>query len=771
MTVDVFQLREDQDHFDSAWDAREASRHSLGLAREFAGGNQKSQAAIGSKAKEDLARMGSPDEPVAFGRIDDDEEATYIGKHAILSADKDVLVVGWQSKAAQPFYNATISAPMGLVRKRQFKTEKNTILGVQDTVFRELKEQLEELTANERMGISDALLADLEKSRTHEMDDIVATIHQSQYHLIERPLNELLIIQGGPGTGKTAVALHRVSWLLFNERERLSGRSVLVVGPNKAFTRYIRGVLPSLGDSDISHTSLTELGPQQSTGREEPEDTAGLKGQTRMAGLLQRALWNRLRPPSDDVVIQTLAGPRRVVRGRVAHAMSQSQGATYLAGRDGLRTFLNSEVRASLGRPEPLPNEIDNALERLWPSLTPQRFLQELLGSRPQITAAGGDDFTAGDIERLYRTSAPKLSAETWSDADVALLDEAQALISGTQAGFSHIVVDEAQDLSPMQLRSLHRRSSNGSFTIVGDIAQATGMWPRQDWNKVVEILQRDGVPVVLEELEYGYRVPRQVYDIAEPLLAHIAPSLTPPRVVRDAPEDPRLEWCRDEASVIANTLAIAKAQAARGRFVGVIVPESLRDDVAAAFDDDDVKYGQVRAGELGQSLTLMTAVESKGIEFDSVVLVEPAAISGDTDHGRRQLYIALTRTTKYLSVIYSKAIPDLGLNPGVDHPNSSTELRSTSQTEHEPGAAPAESASLEPDVLPAEPASIDPAYPLVSSKRTTTSENKVNSLLTRYINVLADDLEQEIKGVLPGHAHGLLLEELQKRLAPKEAE
>lgn len=674
MSVATQDSMSDQEHFDRAWEERERMRSSLLHAGHAAAGPAAGAAQVRRSAKEMAESLASAQEAVAFGRIDDAEESIYVGKNGILSKERDVLVVNWQAPAAQPYYKATIAKPLGVVRRRTFTTTQNRITNFEDLVFAELAARVEELTEYERVDINDALLEELDRGRTSEMHDIVQTIHHSQYELIQLPAEILLIIQGGPGTGKTAVVLHRVSWLLFNERD-LRADEMLVVGPNAAFTQYIKKVLPGLGDGNVQHVPLTQLGPVRSSGRAEHPETGYLKGQARMVDLLSRALRNRARPPAEPIEVATTLGPRRLQAQGIAESMKRLAAVPYASGRNSLRQLIESAVLATPGRPTAAPRSVDAILERLWPALTPARFVQELLGSRDRLIAAAGDEFTAGDIDRLHRQAAGSLGTEEWTDADVALLDEAESLINGSSRGYAHIVVDEAQDLSPMQLRSLARRSSNGSFTISGDIAQSTGPWARDNWDDVIQALKVEEVSERVETLEYGYRVPKEVYAVAQPLLEAIAPDLSAPIVVRRAPRPPEIRWVEPE-DVIANAVDEAQLHASKGRFVGVICGEVAISDVAKAFERAEVHAKLVSSGELGQSINLMTAAESKGLEFDAIVVVEPAAIARENSRGPRHLYVALTRTTKYLSVVYSEELAMIGLVPGHSELRSSEDVR-----------------------------------------------------------------------------------------------
>jgi DNA helicase IV len=534
--ADATQIADEQKYFDHAAECRERSRETLIAALENAAG-PKDAAGMKRKIDEILAKLGGPDEAVAIGRFDTESQTLYVGKRRISDYDGEGLVISWQAPAAEPFYIATYDKPVGVLRKRSFTTEKNRVLDFEETVFADLADRVAELTSNEHDGINDTVLRDLDEVRTGEMRDIVQTIHASQYNLIRQPLDRLLIVQGGPGTGKSVVALHRVSWLLFNG-ESLKPSDVLVIGPNPTFTKYISSVLPGLGDHDVQHSDILSLGPQRSDGREEDRETTELKGSGRMAGLLERALRLRIRPLPDGTRLEIVPGVA-LGTAEVNQAVKVATGAaSYNSGRQQFRSWVEQAVRNVTRRPEALTATMfDNAVERIWPALTPQSFLQELLGSRERLTAAAGDEFRAGDVTRLYRQAAERISDERWSDSDVALLDEAELLIRGSSGfgAYGHIVVDEAQDLSPMQLRSIKRRSTTGSMTLVGDLAQATNPWAPDTWDSIADQLRKDA-PVEQHTLELGYRVPRQIYELAAQLLPYAAPNITPPRAIRQGP-------------------------------------------------------------------------------------------------------------------------------------------------------------------------------------------------------------------------------------------
>jgi DNA helicase IV len=667
--TDEAELAREQKYFDRAWDARERSRRSLSEAAAAVGG--KASVALGNAAKGHIEQLGDPDEAVAIGRFDhEDGETLYVGKRVITDDDGELLVISWKARGAAAYFEASYDNPQGVARKRTFEVERNHILAFEDVVFADLAARVDELTALEHEGIDDAVLRDLDASRTGEMRDIVQTIHSLQYELVRSPLEQLLIVQGGPGTGKTVVGLHRVSWLLFNHPQDLTASDVLVIGPNPTFTRYIRQVLPGLGDHQIEHRDLRTLGPQPGTGREEHPDTARIKGEARMAQLLQRGLVQRVRFPERATTLDVgTAGDvlASLTRSEVEDALgrSVSQARSYMIGRASMRSWIATTVEARVRRGVQVPAAaVEAALERIWPSLTPQMFLRDLFGSRDRLLAAAGEHFSAAEVTRLFRPASDRVSDERWTLTDVALLDEVDMLLSGTGSAFGHIVLDEAQDLSPMQLRSVRRRSRSGSYTVLGDLAQSTGLWARESWDDVVQTL-RFRHPSAIVALKLGYRVPQQIYALAAQLLPYSAPTVEPPSVIRIGPAEPDLRSV-SAAELGAEAVRAARDYAARGLFVGIICADEHRSAVVKVLNEEDVQYQDTLGGALGTSINLVSAVNAKGLEFEAVVVVEPESIAAQSAHGLRLLYVALTRTTKYLTVVHSGPVLPI---PGRDAP------------------------------------------------------------------------------------------------------
>lgn len=651
----AIEIGHEQRYFDRAWDERERKRANLKNAHHAAGGPDKDIAAVRRAADRELEKIGGPDDAVAFGRFDRNGDSVYIGNHMISTDDRDLLVINWKADAAEPFYRATVQDTLGLSRKRTFITDRNAVKDFDEIVFADIAQRLEELTGAEQWGVDDAVLKDLDAARTGEMRDIVKTIHASQDQLIRKPLDRLLLIQGGPGTGKTAVALHRISWLLFHHQDTLAPQDCLVIGPNPTFTRYIKAVLPGLGDGEVTYRDLRGLGLQSSHGLEESTELARMKGELRMARLLRIGLWQRVRFPerAEKLEVGTATGAPSFTREEVdSELATQAQQSIYNTGRQGFRAFLTAQsaLRARSEVPS-LAQAVDNAVERVWPSLTPQSFLRDLLGSRDRLLSAAGEDFTAADVNRLQRSPSERVSDQRWSDTDVALLDEIDELINGRVSTYAHIILDEAQDLSPLQLRSVKRRSRTGSMTVVGDLAQSTGAWARDSWEDLAVDLSGKA-EVETAELTLGYRVPRQVYEFAAELLPYAAPEVCAPRVVRDGPAEPDLIEVAP-GSLAAQAVSAASQHAGSGRFVGLIAPEHLRSEITTEFRNRDISWGDVRAGDLDKSINLSSPRESKGLEFDAVVVVDPTGIVQESERGYRMLYVVLTRTTKYLTVVH----------------------------------------------------------------------------------------------------------------------
>jgi DNA helicase IV len=648
--ADAAELVREQKYFDNALDHREKRRERLRHAA-VAGADKKAAAALRLSAEDAIDELHGPAEAVAFGRIDlEQSETFYIGYNGILNDDKDALVVNWAAPVAGPFYRASYADSAGVLVKRTYTCESNTILDLDDVVFAELLADVERLQEGETLPFrdDDPLLQDLARKRSGEMEDIVRTIQAAQYEIMRADMDQLLVVQGGPGTGKTAIALHRIAWLLFNHRDRLAPADMLVIGPNPTFIRYVKGVLPSLGDQDIRHADVAALFGGVRVEREEHPDVARLKGETRIRGLIDRGLRDRVRVPEERLELEI--GTQVITFGRpdLEVQIERLTGLRYALGRQQFREF----IRDRLGGGTDRDGQVEALVERVWPQLSPQAFLQDLLGSEGRLLLAGGEDFTAAEIRLLYRRAAERLADEVWSRADVPLLDYVDDRMNGAPAKrYAHIVVDEAQDLSPMELMMIARRSHEGSMSILGDLAQSTGVWARDSWDGVIEHLRSD-LPVSSVELKYGYRVPRQIFEFAAHLLPYAAPGLTAPQVIRDGPEEPtftQTNWADlGDAAVDA---ALAYLQ--RGYKVGLICPTPHMAEVTSAFDLRDVAWSDARREGITGPISVLTPSDARGLEFDAVVVVEPESIVQEELRGERLLYVALTRSTRYLTVVH----------------------------------------------------------------------------------------------------------------------
>jgi DNA helicase IV len=696
-------------------------------------------------------------------------ESFHIGRLAVSGPDHDPLVVDWRAPVAEPFYRATGLDPQGLARRRHLAVRGRTVLGLEDEYFVDPtrapgapllpvsaqagsgEDPTGERLLSEGMvlGGPGALLSALGQARTGHMGDIIGTIQREQDEIIRSPLSGVLVVQGGPGTGKTAVALHRAAYLLYTHRFPLERQGVLVVGPNPLFLRYIEQVLPSLGETGVSLSTVAGLVPEVRVRGVDDPAVAKLKGDVRMVKVLENAVRTRQRPLRQDVEVPFGAGVlrlrartteeivalarrrpgthnvrRRFVEAHVLRALSDDYRARLARGAespDGTPKDdgPSAEEQADLARRLRRTPQVAEALDRMWPRLSPHELLHDLLGARPLLTAAGQGIINAGAAQRLYRPRSQALDEVPWTVADAALIDEARTILgprrggartnrarparseegnaqevgfwpqglaaspmptSGPQASldddvrsFGHIVVDEVQDLSPMQLRMLARRSLSGSMTVVGDIAQATGPWAPESWDDVTRHLSpRRATRLV--ELTVSYRTPAEVIAVAAQVLAVAAPAITPPRPVRQSGFAPRIIAARRSglAAAVAQASLEEVLAVAPGR-VAVLGPAVMLPELARALSDAGLDPTDPRdpLGEgLAAGLVLMPADETNGLEFDAVVVVEPALVAAvgedaagegppvPTTRGLRTLYVALTRPTRRLAIVHAEPLP-----------------------------------------------------------------------------------------------------------------
>lgn len=602
-------------------------------------------------------------------------ETYYIGRIAVADERRDPVVVDWRAPVAESFYRATGRDPMGLRRRRHFASRGRQLLGIDDELFGSATEALDQ----GRVQGYGALIAALEESRSGRLSDIVATIQVEQDVIIRSPLPGVLVVQGGPGTGKTVVALHRAAYLLYSHRFPLEGQGVLVVGPNRVFLSYIEQVLPSLGEAGVEIAVLADLVPGVRVSGYDEEDVARTKGDLRMVDVIRRAVRDRQRPLRETLRVPYGVQHLTLTPERSQQIVSQARRRfrTHNAGRklveqllfealaETSRTEDPTEVVRERTRRDPLVRE---ALERMWPVLTPTELLNDLFGSPGLLRSAASRYLDESEWRRLARPRLSDPSEVVFTHHDVPLLDEALELLGprprhkdeDVVRTYGHIVVDEAQDLSPMQLRMLDRRSLNGSMTIVGDIAQATGAWAHDDWDSVLGHLPARRPPRHAE-LTIGYRVPGPIMDLASRVLRVAAPQLQPPRSIRHTGDEPVITATTDEELDLEVVDAVRRELKAVGTGnVAVVVPESLADRMDEALESFGIDHGRATRQGLDRQVTVVPTSLVKGLELDSVIVVEPDRILHEEARGPQALYVAVTRSTKRLSIVHTGDLPSV---------------------------------------------------------------------------------------------------------------
>jgi DNA helicase IV len=572
---------------------------------------------------------------------------------------------------------------MGLARRRHFANKGRQVLAIEDELFGEGHLGVTGEAPGGLSGYS-TLLAALETRRTGQLGDIVGTIQAQQDEIIRSPQAGVLIVQGGPGTGKTVDALHRAAYLLYTYRFPLEDQGVLVVGPNRVFLRYIEQVLPSLGEAGVELVVLSDLVPDVDLGASETRLSARVKGDARMARVLAKAVHDRERPLREDLVV-----PFGVTSLRLSVEASDrivKAARRRFRRHNAARRFVESEVFAAMavtGRIETTGEDVRDrtrhleqvreALERMWPVLRPHELLRDLFGSRALLRLAASKWLSDDEWTALHRPrhahGSTNGSGVVWSDADIALLDEARELLGprgnrtndadGEIRTYGHIVVDEVQDLTPMQLRMVARRSLNGSMTVVGDIAQATGPFAPDDWSEVLAHLP-DRRPARVVELTIGYRIPEQIMAMANRILRVAAPQIAPPVAVREGDAPPEVRRVSPDELGVGIAEAVRELQGDLGEAgIAVVSPTSLLDDVTAALTDAGIAFGVATRRGLEADVSVVPVDLAKGLELDGVVLVEPARIVAEERQGLRALYVALTRSTKRLSIVHAQPLPE----------------------------------------------------------------------------------------------------------------
>ena len=583
-----------------------------------------------AEALEDLRGPGAGD---FFGRIDDETDRWYIGRRHIEDESHDPLVVDWRAPIAAPFYRATAVDSLGLEFRRRFTLDDGELVAYLD-------EDLDDPeVGGSAAGIPDPVLAEIGAERSGEMREIVATIQGEQDVVIRSDLDQVVIVQGGPGTGKTAVALHRAAYLLFEHRVRLGRDGVLVVGPNRAFLDYIGNVLPSLGERTVRQATVEELClPRVEVMGTDDAETARWKGAPeRLADLADRVV-SAIRPPSDDVVVPI--GVRNHVIGadEFAEWVSTAIGGTTPVNqrRARLVAIARRELTRRTGSDDSWRHAgpLKAAINAAWPTQKPVSLVDRWL-------------------------PGPRGKHRAWTVADQLLVDEANSLLNGTPFTFGHVVVDEAQDHSAVALRVIGRRSPTASMTLVGDVAQSTTPAGQERWEDVFAHLAPGGSSGRIADLTIGYRVPEPILSVANRLLPLTGVDATASSSVRADGGAP--SWDIGGSVDLAHRVALGTAEMKRlHRSTGVVTPPDLVEPIAAELAELGLVAVDHVHGLGPAEVPVFGAHAVKGLEFDGVVVANPQEILGTTARGARLLYVAVTRAVQRLAFVTDAPAPDV---------------------------------------------------------------------------------------------------------------
>ncbi|MER5295507.1 UvrD-helicase domain-containing protein [Streptomyces pharetrae] len=612
------------------------------------------------------------DTPLFFGRLDylrapgadraegAEGERFYIGRRHVHDADGDPMVIDWRAPVSQPFYRASKKDPMDVGLRRRFGYTGGELTAYED-------EHLSDPA--EAARTSRLLQQEIEKPRVGPMRDIVATIQPEQDEIVRSGLGGTVCVQGGPGTGKTAVGLHRVAYLLYAHRERLARTGTLVIGPNKSFLHYIEQVLPALGELTVRQATVDDLVAHVEVRGTDDAAAAVVKGDARMAQVLRRAVYSHVTMPTEPVVVVRGSRRWRVPAYELEDIVREllDRDIRYGAAREALPQRIAHAVLVQMERAGEAPDDrvqdavarnsaVKAAVKAVWPAVDPAKLVLRLL-TDADFLAAHAEGILSADEQKTILWAKPVRGVKSakWSPADAVLIDEAADLVERTHS-LGHVVLDEAQDLSPMQYRAVGRRCTTGSATVLGDLAQGTTPWATRGWEEALAHLGK--TDAVIEELTAGFRVPTDVIAYASRLLPHIAPGLTPVASIR---ENPGLFEVRP-AEGTPDVVAACEESLRREGSIGLIAADARVPGLAAALTEAGIPFLAPGEETTAQTrLTLVPASLAKGLEYDHVVLDEPqAVVDGEPDErtGLRRLYVALTRAVSGLIVTHAAPLP-----------------------------------------------------------------------------------------------------------------
>jgi DNA helicase IV len=598
-----------------------------------------------------------PATPLFFGRLDIDDTAYHVGRRHVTDDAGEPMVLDWRAPLSRSFYRASVRDPQGVATRRRFGFVKGELTSFED----------EHLDRGEELGTRSRILtAEIERPRVGPMRDIVATIQPEQDELVRADLEDSICVQGAPGTGKTAVGLHRAAFLLYLHRERLRRSGVLIVGPNTAFLSYISAVLPALGEIEVQQSTVDELIARVPVRATDSPAAVLVKHDPRMAEVLRKALWDRLVKPTEPIMVSDGSYRWRIDPEPLRRIVDEArrENLPYEVGRERVRARVvgllqrQSEYRTGNSPSETWLRKMSKVapvttfLDTCWPAVTATALVVDVL-----VDPSAADGILTEDEREAIRWPKPPrtVKAAKFSAADLVLIDEATGLLQ-RETSFGHVVVDEAQDISPMQARAIARRSEHGSITLLGDLAQGTAPWAASDWRVTLAHLGKPDAAVV--PLTVGFRVPEAVLSLANRLLPALAVDV-PEAVSLRRDGDLIITGVSEPSDLDAETLVEVTAALGHEGSVAVIAAdtavERLRGHLTAAGIDNAVPDDI----DSDARVTVVPATLVKGLEYDHVVVHEPADIVAAEARGLNRLYVVLTRAVSRLTVVHAKPLPD----------------------------------------------------------------------------------------------------------------